>query len=347
MESDLVTDSVTNAWQHTRALLFARFDAGRWLKFALIALLGSSATRGGMNFTFQPPGSFGQEDKPGAVGPQVLEGVREGLTWLTQNAGALFLLGAGLALISLILFLVILYVRSVFRFIFVDVVASAEEPSIRRSWDYHTGRGLSLLLWHLAIGLVGLLLMGSALIPLALGIAAFFTGRAGPIVLGIGTLVGTVFLVFVIVALLALIQELTNDFLVPVMYVRRCGVWEGWRHVGRAWSGQFWNVVLFYVIKLALGIGAAIVGGIVVGLSLLLLIVPGVSFGAIVAAIVAAMAQSKWALLYLGVPAAFAALTGGLLYRYLVQCLLLPIAVFFQAYALSFVGKLDDALRTI
>ncbi len=349
MNSDIVTDSISDAWNRTRGLLLARFDAGRWLKLGLIAMLGASVARGGGGGGYSQPASFpsGDGGSPGEIGPEVIGAVRDALGWLSDNIANLLVLAIGLLVIWIVLFFVILYVRSVFRFIFVESVAAAREPSIRASWGRHTGRGLSLLLWHLALGIVTLGLVLLVLAPLFASGALIASGKALPAVLGVGGIVALVVAILCIAMVMALVQALTEDFLVPAMYAGRCGVWEGWRHVARAWRGQFWNVVLFYLLKVVLAIGAAIGGGIVVLLSLVLLLVPGVCFGAIVAVIVGAGEQASAMLIYLGGPAALSLVVGGLVYGYVLQCLLLPISVFFQAYALSFVGRLDPALRTI
>ncbi len=349
MNSDIVTDSISDAWNRTRGLLLARFDAGRWLKLGLIAMLGASVARGGGGVGYSQPTGFssGDGDTPGEIGPEVIGAVRDALGWLSDNIASLLVLAIGLLVIWVVLSFVILYVRSVFRFIFVESVAAPREPSIRASWGRHTGRGLSLLLWHLAMGLMAVALVLLVLAPLLASGALIASGKALPAVLGVGGIIALVAAIFAIAVLMALVRAVTEDFLVPAMYAGRCGVWQGWRHVARAWRGQFWNVVLFYLLKVVLAIGAAIGGGIVVLLSLVLLLVPGVCFAAIVAVIVGAAAQARALLVYLGGPAALSLVVGGLVYGYVLQCLLLPVSVFFQAYALSFVGRLDPALRTI
>lgn len=352
MSSEIVTDSLTDAWRRTRDLLLVRPRVGHWLKLGLIAMLGLSGGGGGGGGNFSFPTEFpSQEHEPSGglerIGPQALQGMREGLQWLSDHLGGLIALMVGLAIITVILTLVIIYVRAVFRFIFVDAVAAPEEPSIGASWSRHTGVGLSLLLWYLLLGALALALVLIVLIPLIGSGVMIGSGKPLPIAVGVGSMVGLFAALAMIVVVMLLLQALTDDFLVPAMYVCRCGVWEGWRQVRHAWRGQFWNVVLFYILKLVALIAAAIAAAIIVLASLVLLIVPAISMVVIIGTIVGVMSELSGVGPWLIAPAVVAALTGGMVYAYLLRVLTLPIAVFFQAYSLSFIGKLSPALRTI
>ncbi|MCD6360498.1 MAG: hypothetical protein J7M38_06480, partial [Armatimonadetes bacterium] len=50
----IVIDSARDAWLHTRRMLVDRFNPGRWLKLAFIAMLGSSLS-GGRGGSFSVP----------------------------------------------------------------------------------------------------------------------------------------------------------------------------------------------------------------------------------------------------------------------------------------------------
>jgi len=352
MASEIVTESVGDAWQRTRGLLLVRPRVGHWLKLGFIAMLGASAMGGGGNFNFSVPSEFptgdgGPGGTPRGVGPQAVQGMRDAIAWLSDNLGGLIAVIVGLVVVWLILTVVIVYVRAVFRFIFVDAVAAPREPSIRASWSQHTGVGLSLLLWYVFLGLIALVLILMVLVPLVASGVMIGSGKPLPIALGIGGFLGLIGAILLIALVMALLQALTDDFLVPAMYVRGCGAWEGWRHVRRAWRGQFWNVVLFYLLKLVAAIGAAIAGIFILAASMVLLVLPVICAAAIVMFIAAGAPQADGAAYYLIGPGVVAVIAGVLTYSYLLQVLMLPISVFFQSYSLSFIGKLDPALRTI
>lgn len=352
MRSEIVTDSVRDAWRRTRGLLLVRPRVGHWLKLGFIAMLGASALSGGGDLNLWVPGNLptkggGRPRGPGGFEPQTLQGLRDGLIWLADHLGGLIAVIVGLLVVGLLLAVAIVYIRAVFRFIFVDAVAAPHEPSIRASWSRHTGLGLSLLLWYIFLELVALALMVMTLLPLIAAAVMIGSGRALPAILGIGGFLGLFGLVLLIALLLMLLKALTDDLLVPAMYVRHCGVWEGWRHVRRAWRGQFWNVVLYYLLKLVASIGAAIARLLITAASMALLVAPVICAAMIVRLIAGAVAQIGDVGYYLIGPAVVVAIAGAVVYSYLLEVLLLPISVFFQAYALSFVGKLDPSLRTI
>jgi len=359
MDSSIVTDSIKDAWARTRVLLLTEPDVGRWLKYGFIAMLGAAALGVGAGVNVRMPmgssggggghdgGGGGDLDLPGNVGPQVLDAFSAALQWLAANIANLVLLAIGLVTVWVVLWLLYLYIRNVFRFIFVDAIAADREPAIGESWRRHTGQGLSLLLWNILLGLVPLILLIIALVPILSSIGLLASGKPLGIALGVGGMAGMIGLILLATSLLAIGRALTNDFLVPAMYARRCGVFSGWRHVGRAWRGEFWNVVLFYLLKLLVGVGAAIVAGVIGLFALLLLVLPVLSLGAIVSLVLLSGMEPGLAMVIFGGPFLVAVVLGGGIFGYILDTALLPIFVLFQSYSLAFVGKLDASLRTI
>lgn len=355
MDSTIVTDSIKDAWSRTRTLLLTQRDPSLWLKYGFIAMLGATTMRGGVGMNFSTPmgspdgdgGEWGGWSGPSDVGPQVVDAFRAAAEWLAANIANLVMLTIGLLTVWLVLSVAILYLRSVFRFIFVEAVAAPEEPRVGEAFRRYTGTGLSLLLWNLVLGLVPLLLAIIALVPMLSSIGLIISGRAAGAVLGAGGILALMGVIFFALLLLAMGRGLTEDFLVPAMYARRCGAIEGWRHVARAWQGELGNVIFFYLLKFVLAIAAAIVSGLVALVSLLLLIAPVLSLGGVVALIAMSGMEPRSAVVIFGAPGLIALVTGGLVFGYIVNVALLPVSVFFQAYSLAFVGRLDRSLRTI
>ncbi len=355
MNSSIVTDSVKDAWTRTRTLLLTERDIGRWLKYGFIAMLGATAMRGGAGMNFSTPmgssdgsgGDWGDWSGPGSVGPEVVDAFRAAAEWLAANIANLVILAIGLLTVWLIVWVAVLYIRSVFRFIFVEAVAAPREPRVDASFHRHTGLGLSLLLWNFVLALIPLALIIVALVPILSSIGLIASGKPVGAVVGVGGMFGLIGVIFFALLLLMMGRGLTDDFLVPAMYARRCRVMEGWRHVARAWHGELGNVILFYLLKFVLAIGAGIITGVVGLASLLLLIGPVLSLGGVVTLIAMSGMEPRAALTIFGGPALIAMMLGGIAYGYIVSVALLPVSVFFQAYSLAFVGRLDASLRTI
>lgn len=351
MNTAAVTDSVSSAWDRTEELLLEPFDVSRWLKLGFIALLGAAGARHGTSLNIGAPGPSGDGGgswtDPGSAGMGAVQAAQNTLQWLSDNIAGLVLMAVGLTVAGLVIALALVLVRSVFRFIFVEAVAAPREPGIGDAWSRHLGRGVSLVGWYLLMGLAPAALVIIALVPIAAGGALVASGEPLSAVLGAGGLVGVIGLLVLAPILMALLQAVTQDFLVPAMYAARCGLWAGWRRVLAAWRGELWNVVLFYLLKLVLLIVAGIASAIIGVLAVVLLIPAAASLLGIWGAASALGASPGIAAAALAAPALIAMMLGGLAWSYLLQCALLPVSVFFQAYSLSFVGRLDPALRTI
>lgn len=351
MDSGIVTDSIKVAWERTRTLLLSDRDVGRWLKYGFIAMLGAAAFGGGANVSLQLPTGLpsgaGEFSPPGRIGPELIDASARAAVWLVANIVSIILLALGLLTLWLLLWLVVLFVRSVFRFIFVDAIAASREPGIGQSWFRHTGQGLSLMLWRLLLGLVPLILILIGLVPLVGSIGLLVSGEPLGAVMGAGGLAGLLAALMVAFLLAAVGHTLTDDFLVPAMYVRRCGVFAGWRQVFAAWRGQLGNVILFYLLKLLLGIGAAIAAGIASMLAVMLLVLPALSMGMMLGLVVVSGMEPVAAMLAFGGPALVAIVLGGAVLAYIMEVVLLPVSVILQAYPLAFVGRIDASLRTI
>ncbi len=355
MSSSIVTDSIKDAWARARSLLFLDWNVGRWLKYGFIAMLGTGAAGAGGSLNYSPPpaGGDGGGGAPGGfpdigrVGPEVVDAVRGAVQWIGANLANIVLLALGLVTIWLIACIVLLYVRAVFRFIFVDAVAAPREPGIIVSWGHHTGQGLSLLIWNIFLSLIPLVLLLVAAVPIISSMGLLASGEPLGAVLGVGGMLGLIGVIVFALLVLSMGRALTDDFLVPAMYARRCGVIAGWRYVAGAWEGELGNIVFFYLLKLALGIGAAIVGLLVGLASLIILIVPAVSIAALAAFVALLGLSSQASMVLFGGPLLVATVVGGGTYMYILNVLLLPVKVFFQAYSLAFIGRLDASLRTL
>ena len=340
----VVIQSAGEAWAHTRAMLLSRFNLALWLKLGFIAMLGQSVSRGGGNFSVQVPSGGVGEEGPGA---EVYGQMVRAAQYVRENIVSLLALIIGLAILWVALVFAIFYIRCVFRFIFVDAVVVSGRRSIRRAWSQHSWQGVSLLLWYLALGLITLVVLALVIVPIVLTGAAAAGGHAGLAALGVGGIVLLVGVVVIVVIVLALVQALTDDLVVPVMYTRKAGVLQAWGHVRDIWGGRFWDIVLYYLLKLAVGLGVAF-ATLLLLLPMALVALPALASAAgIVALSSAAGLQGGELVAAVAPPLIVGAVVFALAASYLLQCVLLPVSVFYQSYSLAFVGKLDPQLRSI
>lgn len=314
--------------QRAKAQLFKPFRWSFWWRMAIIAFFAGEFSRSGFNvpnFNGLSGGGNGGQSSRHVFAPSPIETIRE--FW------PLILLGA---LLLVVLIFVFMYLHSVFRFILFESVLRGQYR-IRQSWRLHRTHGLRYFVWLIVYQLLMLLvffvLLGLPL--LGLWQAGIFTHAGEHIAL----LVFSVFLlvmVFLAVALIAwVITTIVRDFLVPVMALEDVSVGEAW-HIYKTTLLQNKASVLAYLgMKIVLAIAVSIIVGIASLFFFLILLIP---FGALFLAAVAFIATGKAGM----VAGIFLALIAGLLLFVVLFCLYgilaVPAAVFFQSYALYYVG---------
>ena len=235
-----VLEPVNWAMSWTKRMLFKPFELEKWFVLgfsAWLSILGESGGKGG-----------GGEESSGewkGGGPEVIEPVKEffhsNMTWLVP----VIILGV---LLSIVIGIVILWLRCRGKFMFLYCVAR-NVAEVRGPWSFYKQQGNSLFGFSLVLGFCTFLAMApfvGAIIFFA--IAAKKTGFEAP---------GIVMIAFAGLAAFAigitgfLISKLTEDFVVPIMYLRQNKIREAWReflHLLKGYSGKFVLYFLFQIV---------------------------------------------------------------------------------------------------
>ena len=289
---------VSRAFDRTQKILFRPFDLYRWLAIgftAWLASLGENWSGGG--------GGGGGSGRGGARGldsfdPEGLWDeaqtyVADNFTWLVPTV----ILGL---LVVFALGLLVIWLSSRGRFMFLHNVV-LDRAEVVAPWHGYRRQGNSLFLFRTVLSLTAFV-VSLPLLVLA-GMSAFtMIGRqsvsAGPLALAVGSglalaVLGLVFL---------LVEKMTKDFVVPIMWMRQPSCLAAWREFGsllRAVPGLFVLYILFHIL---LTVSAAIL---IFGLVLVTCCVAGCLF----------------ALPYLG------------------TVFLLPVFVFFRSYSLLYLAQ--------
>ncbi|WAI00674.1 DUF7544 domain-containing protein [Methanogenium organophilum] len=239
---------IDRAIAKTRSILIP-FDAGIWLRLALIALFAGGAA-GGVQFS------------TGTLSPEDLGDGTYLSSLIPQNTDALI---SALLIIGGILLgvgLIYLFLNGIFQFIFIKALG-ADNIRIRTYFRESTGPGIryfaflfisSTFFFGLSLGLAYLLLA-----PLAgtTALGAVFARR----VLTFAMLMLILLIPYLIILML------TTDFVVPIMNVDQCGILSGWKQCLYLFSREKTEAVLYTVMKLVLSVCVSII------LSLVLVIV--------------------------------------------------------------------------
>jgi hypothetical protein len=335
-------DTVSLAFQHTKKQLVGPFRFWQWTRLAVVGLLAGEMGSGGCNV---PGGNFNWPQQSGAskhlLGQHLLE-----QDWPKIDPAILGGLIAVLVVSGFVFLIVMTYVSSVMRFILFDSVL-AKECHIRQGWGRRQGAGWKYFLWQLGYLLV--LLAGMVVllgIPAGIAFALGWVTAPGDHVLGLvlaGTLVFFVMAIFLVAA--AVIQVLTKDFVVPQMALDGIGAMEGWRRLWPMLQAEKGGYGLYVLMKIGLAIGAGIIIGIVSVILALVVAIPTVGLG-----IVVALTGKTAGLTWNAATITLAVIVGCILFAafmYLIALISVPAIVFFPAYAMYFFAPRYRALSLV
>ena len=333
-------DAISPAFEHARRQLFQPFRFGHWARMAVIALLtgefaGGGWSSGNVNLPAGQGQGQGDEFWLSQLAQDPWQTIREYLPVIAVLLVAVLAVG-----------LIFSYIESVFRFLMLDAVLRGR-AEIRAGWSRWSEKGGGYFLWQLGLSLV---LLAAAAIVIGLPVlyawhAGWFAGsdqNFGKLLLG-----GLVlFVLFIALALFgALAVVFTRDFVIPLVALENVTITDGWRRLLPMLRREKGAFFVYLLMKIVLGLGSAIVFGIVDVMALLVLLIPLAILGVIV--FIAAQAASlTWNLGTIAVALlAGVGVLAGLFF--LMGFIYVPGLVFFQAYPLYFFAGRFPALAAV
>jgi len=245
-----VTVPFSQAIDRVKVVLFRPFDLGKWFVIgfcAWLAQLGEQGFNGNFNFG----GGRGHGGNFRHAFEQAREYVLNNLYWIIPVAVALVTIGIAL-------WLVFTWLNSRGKFMFLHCVA-LNKAEVVVPWQKFSHQGNSLFLFRILLGLIGSVLTLPLVAIMLVNIFRMIQ-RGEPSVGGIVMCVGMILLLIALAIIFSLIEKLTTDFVVPIMFLRGFGWRQGW---GELWSlltanvGHFILYLLFQIV-LALAIGVIV-----------------------------------------------------------------------------------------
>jgi len=291
-----VTLPVGQALDRVKKVLFQPFDIGRWFLIGFCAWLAYLGEGGG---SF--PGNYHFGDRHGHGGQSIRQGLDQARDYVLHNLAWIVPLVIALVLVSLSLWVLMLWLSSRGRFMFLHCVA-LNAAEVRAPWARFASAADSLFLFRLVIALAGLVMM----LPLVVGLLLVVLRMVFREAVSPGGLLLAVVFVGVMMAagiVFWIIGRLTTDFVVPLQFLRRSRCLDAWRELRGLLPGNLGNVVLYFLFQIVLAI---VITALVLGVVLVTCCVAGCLF----------------ALPYLG------------------TVFLLPIVVFERAYSLHYLAQL-------
>lgn len=244
---------ISQAFDWTQRTLFKPFDLYRWLAIgftAWLATLGESWGGGGGGGGRGGGNAQGMNDwNPRESWNEARAYIADNLSWLVPTAI--------LALVVVVaLSLLILWLSSRGRFMFAHNVA-LNRADVVVPWRDYQRHGNSLFLFRVVVALVGFVFSAPLLV---LGGVAGFSMiiaekvSAGPMLLAV---VSGLVLVVIGIAF-AVVEKLTKDFVVPIMWMRQPSCRSAWGEFGTLLRSRPGNFALYILFHILLTLGAAV-----------------------------------------------------------------------------------------
>jgi hypothetical protein len=238
-----VLEPISRALDRTGRILFRPFDPGKWFALGFCAWLATLGQRahngGGIGRQFE-----GQDVRDRAVGAW---------EWVQAHLGLILVLGSFLVLVLLALAILLTWLSSRGKLIFVDNVVH-DRAEIAGPWRRLAGLGDSLFVFRFLAGLIVFALLAGVgtlmlLNLLALGIGERELDAAGVLVVVLwSAAVGMLALAAVLLGMVI------NDFVVPIMWLRQCRVLAAWREFLSLLGASPGAFVLYALVKIVMAV---------------------------------------------------------------------------------------------
>lgn len=256
-----VIDPINPAIERVKAMLFKPFDLGKWFIIGFCAWLAYLGGGGGGNGGLQWHGPYKSHEQRA----KIAEGVNSAKEYLLGNLCWIIPLTAILAVVIIGIGLLIVWLNSRGKFMFLHCVAT-NKSEVKVPWHKFRKHGNSLFLFRIVLGIISLTIVA---VPI-LGIVLLIIMMVAKAVLGVVSIPGIIILgliTFVLAVALFLVRKFTFDFVAPIMFLRTASCLAGWREFLTILSvnkASFALYILFQII-IAIAIGTIIFIGFCIG----------------------------------------------------------------------------------
>lgn len=245
-----VTQPVGQAIDRVKELLFRPFDLGRWFAIGFCAWLASLG-EGGFHGNFNVPSKRSR----GSAG----RALEEAWDFVLQNLHWILPLVLLLVVIGLALWVLFTWLSSRGKFMFLHCVA-LNKAEVGVPWRQFAREGNSLCWFRIGLGLIGSLLILPLVVLIVFPIIAMVR-REAPNLSGILLAGGSLLLLIAVALLFFVVEKLTKDFVVPIMFLRGKHCLAGWSELRGLLLANVGNFILYFLfqIVLSLAIGTLVV----------------------------------------------------------------------------------------
>ena len=238
-----VTIPVSQAIEQVKRVLFNPFELGKWFTIGFCAWLAHLGQQG-----FR--GNFSGGGRRGEV--RVQEWARRAHEYVLSNLYWIIPVAIAVMIFLVALWVLILWVSSRGKFMFLHCVVR-NVAEVVSPWHRYAREGTTLFWFRLILGLAQLVVI----VPMITAIGFLIWGMVRRGEASAGGIVGAIILgLALIVVCLAVwvVAKLTNDFVVPILFLRDGSCVEAWRVLSGLLSANVGSFVLYFLFQILLSL---------------------------------------------------------------------------------------------
>ncbi len=254
-------DAISKAVERSKQLLFP-VKVEKWFALGLTVFLAQCGETGYSLPTSLPSSPSSSSSSGSGDWGDLRNSFDEAVRGFNADAALYISLAIGGALVTAGVWLVVVWFSSRAKLMFVESVVW-DRVDVSAQWTRAADLGFSLFKFRAILGLsVWTLLLGSTALGFAIALPSFLAGELW------GPRPWAAYATFALAALLigtpaAIVSALLDDFVVPLMVLRNARVSEAWKMCrSEVLAGNVGGVFLFYLLRMVLSVGIAMVASI-------------------------------------------------------------------------------------
>jgi len=241
-----VVEPVNEAIQKTSLLLFEPFNLEKWFIIGFCAWLASllqEGIRGATNFNFKNHPATPEQT-------QITEFIRTHIVAVVTFAAVAII-------VFFAIFLVLLWLNSRGRFMFIDCLAK-NKAHVIEPWKTFKKQANSLFGFRLLLMLLGWVIIAAFFVSIIFLTIILDTIKEN-FIASIAILCTTIFFLIMAVLFFGCVQTLTLDFAIPIMYIHKIKTFAAWGKFMPMLKAHFWKITLYLLFKAFIGISIGII----------------------------------------------------------------------------------------
>ena len=241
-----VIDPISPAIERVKITLFKPFDLAKWFTIGFCAWL-TQLGWGGFNFH----SSFGDSNNPAVYADRVQN-------FVTNNIALITVLGLVALVVGLAVFVTLLWLSSRGKFMFIHCVAQ-NKAEVKVPWRKFKQHGNNLFVFRLVATIIFFLTILLFIAAIIFPIIILKRSGSDAIAPAIIALVFVCLIMTLMMIAFGLFFKFTEDFAIPIMYLRSCTCINAWRELLRILSAKKGAFALYVLFQIAIIIAIVMV----------------------------------------------------------------------------------------